>query len=172
MYRLLGQSPPSFVVWKGKKEQTLTNNKTTDKMRMQRLRTAAGIVAAGVKRNRKLTSSMAIARHVFTMMLALLLSATMASCDEDEDEGPDYSKYQALFSTVGTFVDNFDRSYTYSYSLSGSSQKTTSDYKYVVTPIGRLISITPKSSMSKSELTAVKEALEWKFGKNSARRTW
>ena len=64
-------------------------------------------------------------------------------------------------------MDNFDRSYTYSYSLSDSSQKTTSDYKYVVTPIGRLTSIPPKSSMSKSELTAVKEALEWKFGKKN-----
>ncbi len=82
----------------------------------------------------------------------------MVSCDKDEDDGPDYSKFNTLFSTVKTFVDKLDSSSTYSYPINGSAKKTTSDYMFEVKPVGRLIAVTPKSSMTKSELTVVKEA--------------
>lgn len=103
-------------------------------------------------------------KHIIMLFCSLLLCATMVSCDKDEDDGPDYSKYNPLFSTVDTFVKKLDSSSTYSYPINGSAKKTTSDYKFEVKPVGRLIGITPRSSMTKSELTVVKEALDWKFG--------
>ena len=95
-------------------------------------------------------------KHIIMFLCSLLLCSTRISCDKDEDEGSDYSKYSSLFTTVGTFVDKLDSSSSYSYPVNGSSKKNASDYKFYVKPVGRLIGITPKSSMTKSELTVVK----------------
>lgn len=102
-------------------------------------------------------------KHIIMLFCSLLLSATFVSCDNDDDE-PNYDQFSSLFSTVNTFVTKLDSNSSYSYPINGSAKKTTSDYKFEVKPVGRLIGITPKKSMTKSELTLVKEALEWKFG--------
>ncbi|MCQ2205107.1 MAG: hypothetical protein MJZ15_11795 [Bacteroidales bacterium] len=102
-------------------------------------------------------------KHLIMLFCSLLLSATFVSCDKDDDE-PNYDQFSSLFSTVNTFVTKLDSNSSYSYPINGSAKKTTSDYKFEVKPVGRLIGITPKKSMTKSELTLVKEALEWKFG--------
>lgn len=102
-------------------------------------------------------------KQILTILCSLLLSATFVSCDKDDDE-PNYDQFSSLFSTANTFVTKLDSNSSYSYPINGSAKKTTSDYKFEVKPVGRLIGITPKKSMTKSELTLVKEALEWKFG--------
>lgn len=103
-------------------------------------------------------------KHITMLLCSLLLCATMVSCDKDEDDEINYSQFDPLFSTVNTFVTKLDNSSSYSYPINGSAKKNTSDYKFEVKPVGRLIGITPKKTMTKSELTVVKEALDWKFG--------
>lgn len=108
--------------------------------------------------------AISLSRTLTAFLCALLMGLAFTSCDKDEDDGPDYSKYEPLFSTVDVFVSKLDYSSSYSYPISGSAARTTSDFKFVVTPIGRLIGVKPKKTMLNSELETVKDALEWKFG--------
>lgn len=101
-------------------------------------------------------------KHLIMLFCSLLLSATFVSCDKYDDE-PNYNQFSSIFSTVNTFVSKLDSNYSYSYHVNCSAKKTTSDYKFEVKPVGRLIGITSKKSMTNSELTLVEEALEWKF---------
>lgn len=113
---------------------------------------------------KSIANSAVVMKSFVVFFCALVLGFSVTSCSDDDDVKPSYSEYTSLFSTVSTFVTKLSASSSNSYPISGSSKKTTSDGKFVVTPMGRLIGVAPKSSMSTKELTKVKEALEWKFG--------
>ena len=113
---------------------------------------------------KSIANSAVVMKSFVVFFCALVLGFSVTSCSDDDDVKPSYSEYTSLFSTVSTFVTKLSASSSNSYPISGSSKKTTSDGKFVVTPMGRLIGVAPQSRMSTKELTKVKEALEWMFG--------
>jgi hypothetical protein len=88
----------------------------------------------------------------------LLLTFTLSSCSKDDDD--DYGKnYSALFSKTDYFIDMLDKVYE-RYDAFGSKAADTSDGKYTVTPMGRLIIVKKKTYNTDVTYEEVKSALE------------
>ena len=100
--------------------------------------------------NRKIISP------IITFVLTFaLLSIGFTSCSKDDDE---LSKFTSLFSKTDYFIDMLDTVYD-SYDILGKKSSDTSDNKYTVTPIGRLIVVKKKSSASDVSYNEIKDAL-------------
>ncbi len=91
------------------------------------------------------------------VVVAFLTLAITSSCSSDDDEFD--STYTALFSTTDYFIDMLDKIYE-SYDLLGKKAKDTSDGKFTVTPMGRLIIVKKKASASSITYSNIESALK------------
>lgn len=100
--------------------------------------------------NRKIISPI-----ISFMLTIALLGIGITSCSKDDDN---LAQFSSLFSKTDNFIDMLDTIYE-SYDMLGKRSSDTSDNKYTVTPIGRLIVVKKKSSASDVSYNEIKEAL-------------
>lgn len=96
---------------------------------------------------------------LLTMLMALFMVG-FASCSKDDDYEKESSEYKALFYTTDKFVNKLG------YNNSFTDSENTSDRKYLVTVIGRLI-VVKKNSYSDPSYDMVREALDKHYKSNS-----
>lgn len=101
------------------------------------------------------------------LLMSLLISCisifSLTSCSKDDDDLED--NYSALFAKTDYFIDMLDVIYEH-YDAFGSKATETSDGKFTVTPIGRLIIVKKNSYATDVTYTDVKEALEKHYQNN------
>lgn len=97
-------------------------------------------------------------------MIAAMLSVGFVSCSDDDDD--DYGQFKSLFSKTDFFIDMLDTVYE-RYDAFGSKASDTSDGKFTVTPIGRLITVKKKYSAADIPNSKIIEALSSHYKKNS-----
>ena len=98
------------------------------------------------------------------IMIAAMLSVGFVSCSDDDDD--DYGQFKSLFSKTDFFIDMLDTVYD-RYDAFGSKASDTSDGKFTVTPIGRLITVKKKYSAADIPNSKIIEALSSHYKKNS-----
>lgn len=101
-------------------------------------------------------------KSVIMMMLMCVIGLT-TSCSKDDDEQDTFSP---LFSQTDYFIDMLDTVYEH-YDAFGAHAKDSSDGKYTVTPIGRLIIVKKKTQAGDITYTDIKEALALHYKNNS-----
>lgn len=74
-------------------------------------------------------------------------------------------KFSSLFETTDYFIDKLDSIYEH-YDAFGKMAKDTSDGKYTVTPIGRLIVVKKKSSAGNVTYSEIADALSLHYKSN------
>ena len=98
------------------------------------------------------------------VLLVALLTVTfmmsLTSCSKDDDNEKENIEYKALFYTTDKFVKDLG------YSGSKTDSDTTSDRKYIVTVLGRLI-IVKKNTTTGPSYKEVREALYAHYKSNS-----
>jgi len=102
------------------------------------------------------------------IMMFLLLSGvclSTSSCSKDDDDDV-MSQFSSLFSRTDYFIDMLDTVYEY-YDVFGSKSKDSSDGKYIVTPIGRLIIVKKKASAGSVTYEEIKVAITNHYKNNS-----
>lgn len=96
------------------------------------------------------------------IMMIPMITVSISSCSKDDDS---MSQFSSLFSKTDYFIDMLDEVYEH-YDALGKRSSETSDYKYTVTPMGRLIIVKIKSSTSSVTYTEVKDALARHYKNN------
>ena len=97
---------------------------------------------------------------VSIVVLACLMTT---SCSKDPIAE---TKFASLFSTTDYFVDMLDSVYEH-YDAFGKKAKDSSDGKYTVTPIGRLIVVKKKASAGSVTYAEIASALTTHYKSNS-----
>lgn len=102
------------------------------------------------------------------VLMSLLISCisifSLSSCSKDDDDDFE-DNYSALFAKTDYFIDMLDVVYEH-YDAFGSKATETSDGKFTVTPMGRLIIVKKNSYATDVTYTDVKEALENHYQNN------
>lgn len=102
------------------------------------------------------------------VLMSLLISCisifSLSSCSKDDDDDFE-DNYSALFAKTDYFIDMLDVVYEH-YDAFGSKATETSDGKFTVTPMGRLIIVKKNSYVTDVTYTDVKEALENHYQNN------
>lgn len=102
-------------------------------------------------------------KHLFYCMSTLLLlcSLTFAftSCSKDNDDDTESQTFSALFLKTDHFIDMLDTVYE-KYDALGKKATDTSDGKFTVTPMGRLIIVKRKALASDITYSQVQTALQ------------
>lgn len=95
--------------------------------------------------------------------MVLLLSSSSVSCSKDNDDiqSSVYAEFSSLFQKTDYYVNKLS-----SYGSGGVNSSDTSDGKYTVSIVGRLIVVKKKYS-SGASYSKVKEALEYHYKGNS-----
>ncbi len=102
-------------------------------------------------------------KYFYLIMMALMTLAITTSCSKDDDEID--STYHSLFVTCDYFIDMLDTVYEH-YDAFGSKAKDTSDGKFTVTPMGRLIIVKKKTYDSSITYSSIESALESHYSGN------
>ena len=97
---------------------------------------------------------------LLSMLFIAVLLVGFTSCSKDDDDEKENTEYKALFYTTDNFVSKLG------YSNSFTESKTTSDGKYLVSVLGRLVIVKKKSSAGAS-YNEVREALYSHYKSNS-----
>lgn len=92
------------------------------------------------------------------MMITMLTASCFTSCSNDDGLLNKNSEYKSLFSKTDYFIDMLDKIYE-RYDALGSKSTKTSDGKWTVTPMGRLIIVKNNRSSSSVEYNNVRDAL-------------
>lgn len=95
---------------------------------------------------------------ISTLLLLCSLAVAVTSCSDDDDDVEPQS-FSALYAKTDHFVDMLDTVYE-SYDALGKKATNTSDGKFTVTPLGRLILVKKKASASDISYTQVQSALK------------
>ena len=85
-------------------------------------------------------------KFISLFLLSITISC-FSSCKDEEDEIK--HEYESLFAKTDKFIDWLDVIYS-SYDMLGKKAEDSSDGKYTVTPIGRMIVVKKKSYVSNS----------------------
>ncbi len=93
---------------------------------------------------------------VFMAFLMCCVCFIATSCNKDDD-GDD--TFTALFSRTDYFIDMLDTVYEH-YDAFGSKAEDSSDGKFTVTPIGRMIIVKKKAAASNITYSEVENALK------------
>lgn len=101
---------------------------------------------------------------LMSLLVSCISVVSMTSCSKDHDDDYD-SNYAALFAKTDYFIDMLDEVYEH-YDAFGSEATETSDGKFTVTPMGRLIIVKKNSYATDITYTDVKEALEEHYRNN------
>lgn len=104
--------------------------------------------------------------HIFLLLTLLFLSSINSSCSKD----PTYEEiieeqYATVFKETDYFIDMLDKIYEH-YDALGSKSTKTSDGKYTVTPMGRLIIVKINSVVDNKTYEELKKALETHYRNN------
>ena len=97
---------------------------------------------------------------LLSMLFVAVLLVGFTSCSKDDDDEKENTEYKALFFTTDNFVSKLG------YSNSFTDSKTTSDGKYLVSVLGRMIIVKKKSSVGES-YSKVRDALYSHYKSNS-----
>lgn len=101
-----------------------------------------------------------------TKLLFLLLASftliTLSSCSKDDEFEDELS---SLYHTTDYFVDMLDKVYEH-YDAFGKYAKDSSDGRYTVTPLGRMIVVKKKYSSNTLPYTSIQKGLENHYKKN------
>lgn len=101
-------------------------------------------------------------KHLFNCISTLLLLCSftfvVTSCSKDDDDAESQT-FSALFTKTDHFIDMLDTIYE-KYDAFGSKAADTSDGKFTVTPMGRLIIVKKKTLASDITYTQIQSALE------------
>ena len=102
-------------------------------------------------------------KYLFTGLMVLLLCGSFVSCskDNDDDKNSEYTEFTSLFQKTDYYVNNLS-----SYGSGGVKSSDSSDGKYTVSIIGRLI-IVKKNYSSGATYSRIKEALEYHYKGNT-----
>lgn len=98
-------------------------------------------------------------RILFTSLMLILLSSCFVACSKDE-EGPKNQEFSALFSKTDYYVNKLDIS-----GSGGVDSSESSDGKYLVTLMGRLITV-KKNYSSGATYYEIKDALQDHYKNN------
>lgn len=99
-------------------------------------------------------------KELLVALLAIMFMMNLTSCSKDDDNEKENIEYKALFYTTDKFVKDLG------YSGSKTDSETTSDRKYIVTVLGRLI-IVKKNTTTGPSYKEVREALYAHYKSNS-----
>lgn len=99
-------------------------------------------------------------KELLFTLLAVVFVMGLSSCSKDDDNEKEDIEYKALFYTTDKFVKDLG------YSGSKTDSETTSDRKYIVTVLGRLI-IVKKNSSTGPSYREVRDALYSHYKSNS-----
>jgi hypothetical protein len=101
-------------------------------------------------------------RLIFSSLMLLLICSSFVSCskDNDDEQSSVYAEFSSLFQKTDYYVNRLG-----SYSSGGVNSSDSSDGKYTVSIIGRLIVVKKKYS-SGASYSKVKEALEYHYKGN------
>lgn len=99
-------------------------------------------------------------KELLLTLLAVVFVMGLSSCSKDDDNEKENIEYKALFYTTDKFVKDLG------YSGSKTYSETTSDRKYIVTVLGRLI-IVKKKDITGPSYRQVQEALYSHYLSNS-----
>lgn len=100
---------------------------------------------------------------MFLLLAGVCLSTTSCSKDDDDDM---MSQFSSLFSRTDYFIDMLDTVYD-RYDAFGSKSQDSSDGKYTVTPMGRLIVVKKKASAGSVSYADIESALTNHYKTNS-----
>ncbi len=104
----------------------------------------------------------------FRPLLAVLIMCCVcmitSSCSNDDED--ELSPFTSLFSKTDHFVDMLDTVYEH-YDAFGSKAADSSDGKYRVTPMGRLIVVKKNSSINSVSYSQIEDALTKHYKNNS-----
>ena len=100
-----------------------------------------------------------IFQHLQYVLIAFIVGLATASCSNDDDEEEDVlAPYASLFSKTDYFIDMLDTVYEH-YDALGKRASDSSDGKFTVTPIGRMIVVKKKASAASMTYDDVEDAL-------------
>lgn len=97
------------------------------------------------------------------LMYMCVIGLTTTSCSSDDEEQDSFS---SLFSQTDYFIGMLDTVYEH-YDAFGLHAKDSSDGKYTITPIGRLIVVKKKTQAGDVSYSEIKEALTSHYKNNS-----
>ena len=99
---------------------------------------------------------------LFTVLIIAVLSTSIVSCSKSNDDDDNkYSEYVSLFTTTDKMINNLPYS-----GSGGTKSEKTSDNNYIVTLIGRIITV-KKNTYSGPSYSAIQNALYDRYKKNS-----
>ncbi|MBR6121322.1 MAG: hypothetical protein IKQ05_02885 [Prevotella sp.] len=91
-------------------------------------------------------------------LIAVFIGLITVSCSNDDDEENALAPYASLFSKTDYFIDMLDTVYEH-YDALGKRTSDSSDGKFTVTPIGRMIVVKKKAGASSMTYDEVENAL-------------
>lgn len=97
---------------------------------------------------------------LFTFLIIAALSTSIISCSKSDDDNK-YSEYVSLFTTTDKMINNLPYS-----GSGGTKSEKTSDNSYIVTLLGRIITV-KKNSYSGPSYSEIKNALYDRYKTNS-----
>lgn len=101
---------------------------------------------------------------LMSLIISCITIFSLSSCSKDDDDDFE-DNFSALFAKTDYFIDMLDVIYEH-YDAFGSKATETSDGKFTVTPIGRLIVVKKKSYVTDVTYTDVAVALENHYRNN------
>lgn len=101
---------------------------------------------------------------LMSLIISCITIFSLSSCSKDDDDDFE-DNFSALFAKTDYFIDMLDVVYEH-YDAFGSKATETSDGKFTVTPIGRLIVVKKKSYVTDVTYTDVAVALENHYRNN------
>ena len=99
------------------------------------------------------------------ILLLVLMTTIVTSCSRDDDESDALAPYSALFAKTDYFIDMLDTVYEH-YDALGKKAADSSDGRFTVTPMGRMIIVKKKSSTSMT-YSEIENALKAHYKNNS-----
>ena len=101
---------------------------------------------------------------LMSLIISCITIFSLSSCSKDDDDDFE-DNFSALFAKTDYFIDMLDVVYEH-YDAFGSKATETSDGKFTVTPIGRLIVVKKKSYVTDVTYTDVAVALKNHYRNN------
>ncbi len=106
--------------------------------------------------------SMKKAKYLYLVMTALMTLAVTTSCSKDDE---DDETYHSLFVTCDYFIDMLDTVYE-RYDAFGQKARDTSDGKFTVAPMGRLMIVSKKTVDPSITYSGMEAALKSHYKNN------